>query len=126
MLVATALVAAAFGVYGTFSDAPYPNDTILVGAFIVLVCVSTTAGIFGPTSMRWVFVSGSLFGTMYFIFVLHGGFGVNSDLDSARLEKNAKLGFALFGISLLASKLLQLVGRPTPQKQATRIDDEIG
>jgi hypothetical protein len=124
LMIAIAIAASACGVFTAFWDASHPNHVLLLGTFILLVCVSTVAALFGKASLRCPFIGASLFGTAYLVFVLHCGFGLETIHDSEWLARNTKLGFALFGISFLASQLSQMVAWPNSQSQSARIVDE--
>lgn len=123
VLLAVTIVASAFGVFTAFWDASHPNHALLLGAFLLIVCVSTVGAMYGTTSMRCAFVGASLFGAAYLIFVLHGGFGLETIHDSNWLARNTKMGFALLGISFLASHLLQIIACQSSQSQGTNIAD---
>ncbi len=124
MLLAITVAASAFGVFTAFWDASHPNHVLLLGAYILLVCVCTVAAVFGNKLLRGAFAGASLFGTAYLICVLHGGFGLETIHDSEWLARNTKLGLALLGIAFLASQLSQLVYWPRTQAQSTRFVGE--
>lgn len=124
LLLAMAIVACAFGAFSTFGDPSHPNHEFLLGVFILLICVSAVAAVFGLASLRGAFIGTSLFGVAYLIIVLHCGFGVETNHDSKWLASSKELGFALFGISFLASKLSQIVTWPSTNPLSSQIVNE--
>lgn len=121
LLLAIAILASVLGVFTSFWDSTHPNHVLLLGMFILAVCVSTVASVFGAASLRCAFVGASLFGAAYLIFVLHCGFGLETIHDSSWLARNTKMGFALLGISFFASHLLQMIAWQNSQSPCTRI-----
>ena len=124
LLLAITIAACSLGVITAFWKDSHPNHPLLMGVYILTICVSTVAAIFGTSSFRGAFAGVSLFGTAYLIFVLHGGFGLVTIHDSEWLASNTKLGLALMGIAFLASKLTQLVSWPSSELQSNTIFKE--
>ncbi len=120
LLLATAIVASAFGVFRCFWDPSHPNHQILLGTFILLICVAIVAALFGKSPLRGAFFGASLFGIAYLICVLKCGFGLETIYDSQWLAKNTTIGFALFGISFLASQLSIMVTWPSTTAEGSR------
>lgn len=112
LLLAIAIIASALGVYRCFWDPTHPNHPILLGAFILLICVALVAAIFSRLPVRGAFCGAALFGIVYLICVLHCGFGLDSIYDAQWLARNTKIGFALFGISFLTSQLTMMLIAP--------------
>ena len=113
MLLAIAIVASALGVYQCFWDASHPNHPLLLGIFILLICVTVVAAISATSRKRAASLGSALFGIAYLICVLKCGFGLETIDDSRWLSKNTLIGFALYGISFLASHLCIMVMRPS-------------
>lgn len=112
MFLTVAIVASGLGVYHGFWEPGSPNVGILLAVFLMLVCLSATAAVFGRSTLRGTFVGVALFGTAYLICVLHGGFGVETIYDAEWLAENTKIGFALLGVSLLTSQFIVMTVRP--------------
>lgn len=125
LLLVMAIVACAFGIFTAFWDRSHPNHTILLGAFILLVTVSSVAAVFGSETFRVAFIGASIFGIAYLIFVLHCGFGLETIYDSEHLARNTKIGFAWLGVSFLASKLAQMTTWPNSTSQTTPSHDQL-
>lgn len=120
MFLAIAVVASVLGVYRSFWDASRPNHQVLLGGFIGLTCVAIVAAIPAQSRLRGGFLGASLFGIGYLICVLKGGLGLETIYDSQALAKNTILGFALFGVSFLASQLGAMVAWPRAMTSVPR------
>jgi hypothetical protein len=113
MLLAVAIAASGLGIYRGFWDPTRPNHPVLLGVYLILICMSATVAVFGRSTLRGTFFGVALFGTTYLICVLRGGFGLDTIHDAEWLARNTKIGFALLGVSWLASQLLVMTVRPT-------------
>jgi hypothetical protein len=121
MLLAVAVVASVLGVYRIFWNPAHPNHQMLLGAYILLTCVAVIASIPPRSRLRGAFLGASLFGSFYFVFVLKCGFGLETIHDSKSLANNTVIGFALFGVSFLASQLCVLLVWPREESGSRRI-----
>ncbi|HUY93189.1 MAG TPA: hypothetical protein VMV10_30955 [Pirellulales bacterium] len=123
MLLAVAIVASGLGVYHGFWEPSDPNVEILLAAFLMLICLSATAAVFGRSMLRGAFFGVALFGTAYLICVLHGGFDFESYANGAEwLARHTKIGFALLGVSFLASQLIVMTARPNAAAPSREVE----
>ena len=121
MLLGITIIASGLGVYRCFWDPTHPNHPILLGVFLLLTCVAVVAAVFGKATLRGSFFGASLFAASYLIVVLRGGFGLETIYDAEWVARNTKIGFALLGISLLASHLTIMATRPNAAAAKRRI-----
>lgn len=122
MLLAITIIASAFGVYRAFWIDNFTNHSLLLGAFILLLCVAIVAAIPQGSRLRTAFTGTALFGSLYLVCVLRAGFGLANLNDWQTQEHNTKVGFALMGISFLATRLCIILQTPSQAAEQRRPD----
>jgi hypothetical protein len=121
LLCAIALVGGALAVYRTFwvrdSQDNWENCWLLFGIYIAVVSAATCRLVLSLPHPSGFIVAFTIFGWAYLVFVLQGGFGVNTQAGlnlalSDALARNSQLGLVLAILSGLVGHLWQ--SRHTP------------
>jgi hypothetical protein len=103
MLIATVAVAL-YVIRGSYGY--YILD---LGLFILLTTVAMVGAIPAKSMFRPGFIGTSIFGALYFVFVLKAGFGIDTNNEANALLGNARLGMRLLGLSFLASQFCAMI-----------------
>jgi hypothetical protein len=122
LLLLVAIVAASVATATTFWDPGNTNYPLLLGVFLLVVCLSIVSAIFGGVKFRPAFAGTSLFGIVYLVFVLQGGFGLQYIQDAQAMVKKTTIGFPLLGIAFLATHFIVMVLGPPANKERNNID----
>jgi hypothetical protein len=106
LIIAAGIVLAG---YRAFWDPNQPNHGLLLAAYLTVLTTGTLAA--RSTRGRWRkgWAGYAFFGWVYFVCVLHAGFGAESYLDAVLIAKNTLIG-------LLASVLCGIAASWIPDR----------
>lgn len=117
LFLATATIAAALAVFSTGNKVGHPNHPLYLGIYLVVLSAIAAIAVYGRR-FRGAAFAATLFGSVYLLCVLHGGFGLKTINDAEWLAGNAKLGLGLVGLSFLVGLLiLRLIGSNEQEHQ---------
>jgi len=127
VFLAVATVAAFLGVFSGFWNRSHPNHELLLGVYILLVSAIAVVTFPAHARFRNGLLAACVFGVVYFICVLKGGFGIYTIQDSRGLVKNTLMGCSLIAVSFMVAQLVTTVflpGRVTPENQEHAAEDD--
>ena len=113
VLLAVAVVAALLAVWRGFWEATRTNHHLLLGLYLLLVLSAAVTACRPGAELRGGLIGASLFGVVYLVCVLKGGFGLENIYDAQALAKYTRLGFALLGLSFLVTQLSTMLLSPS-------------
>jgi hypothetical protein len=101
LLVGTAAIAAALGTHLAFWNPAHANYLLFLGWYLIAVSLLTVLSVSNFIGLRGEFRATTIFGWIYFVCVLKGGFGIQYLSQAQEFVTTTKMGLALMGVCFL-------------------------
>lgn len=117
LLLLVAIAAVYLATATAFWEPAGTNYSLLLGFFLLAICLAGVSAFFGGAKYRPAFAGASVFGVAYLAFVLKGGFGLKFIQDAQALARNSMIGFPLLVIAFLATHWIVMITTPLADKE---------
>src|ERR1051325_7028137 len=117
LLAVTAVVAASLGIHLGFRSSSHPNYVLWLGWYLVAVSLLSMACFAQGARLLTAYRATTIFGWVYFLFVLKGGFWIETFSQAEEFSIHTRMGLAFMGLCFLVAATAITIVSPLKNEQ---------